>query len=72
MTNEKVTLRDVYAVSNRLEDKLDNALDKMDGRISSLEQANARSRGFAAAIGAVTGAGITLLGSFIQAGILHK
>lgn len=72
MTDSKVTLKDVYEVVNRLEDKMDLSTAKLEERLAKVEDAQARSKGFSAAIGAVTGAMITLVGSLIQGGVFHK
>lgn len=55
MNGERVTLQDVYAVVNRLEDKVDNTLtayskrmDNQDGKISTIESkvSNIEGRSF--------------------------
>ena len=37
MTNSKVTLRDIYTVVNRLEDKVDRKYENIDERVNTLE-----------------------------------
>jgi len=51
MANSKVSLRDVYEITNRIEDKL----DKMESRVSALEIWKAEMMGkMAIIVGAVT------------------
>lgn len=76
MTNDKVTLKDVYEVVNRLEDKMDSNLKEMNKRIDTQEEsiniikeAQANARGFNTALGAVAGAVVSIIGAIIQS---HK
>lgn len=79
MTDSKVTLKDVYEVVNRLEDKMDLSLKEMGKRIdlqeesiNSIKESQANARGFNTALGAVAGAIMSIIGSLIQSGGFHK
>lgn len=72
---DKVTLTKVYEVVNRLEDKVDANLhdiskrvDSQDADIQKIKEAQANARGFNAALGAVAGAVVSIVGAFIQRG----
>jgi len=43
MSTSKVTLNDVYAVVNRLEDKVDKRLCEVDMRVNRLEELKAQA-----------------------------
>ena len=55
MANSKVTLKDIYDVMNRLEDKMDKRLSDIEGRVDILEDFKSRILGIAAIIAAFTG-----------------
>lgn len=75
MTNEKANIREVYEIVNRLELKIDSNLrdiskrvDIQDAQIQKIKEAQANTRGFNAALGAVAGAVVSIVGAFIQRG----
>jgi len=55
MTNGKVTLRDIYEVVNRLEEKQDERLEKLENRVDTLENFRDRLLGIATVVGLFTG-----------------
>lgn len=76
---EQVTLQQVYEIVNRLEDKVDKSYGEMRGAVTEntqsigkIQNQIAGMRGFSAAVYAVIGGIITLVGSWIAGGGLHK
>ena len=63
MANSKVTLKDIYDVVNRLEDKTDKRMCAIEARVDILEDFKGRVMGIAAIIGSIFGA---LVSWFIQ------
>ena len=55
MTNKRITLKDVYDVVNRLEDKVDRRLVILECRVDKLENFKTRVITAAGIIGAVAG-----------------
>lgn len=53
--NNRVTLKDVYEVVNRLEDKMDTRLKDLEDRVETNESFRNRFLGIAAVIGAFAG-----------------
>jgi len=66
--NGRVTLKDVYEVANRLEEKL----DKMDERVSTLEIWRANLMGKIAIVGAVVILGFNLVIEYVKTEIFKK
>lgn len=61
MANTKVTLRDVYAVVNRLEDKMDERLKFIEQCVDKNTYFRYRILGVAGVIGAVAGGAISVM-----------
>lgn len=53
---ERVTLREVYDILNRLEDKMDKRLSSVEGRSDDLDRRLAHMEGKASVAGSVAGA----------------
>ena len=56
MTNSKVSLKDIYEVVNRLEDKMDKRLCDVEKRVDILEDFKGRILGMSAVVGSIFGA----------------
>lgn len=55
-TNGKVTLKDIYEIVNRLEDKMDERLCSVEKRVDILEDFKSRILGIATIISVISGA----------------
>ena len=55
MSNSKVTLNDIYAVMNRLEDKMDARVSEIEKRVDILEDFRSKLLGMSALVAALTG-----------------
>jgi hypothetical protein len=56
MTNSKVSLKDIYDVVNRLEDKMDKRLCDVETRVNVLEDFKGKMAGMTAIISTIFGA----------------
>ena len=61
MTNSKVSLKDIYDVVNRLEDKMDKRLCGVESRVDILEDFKGKIVGMAAIISTIFGALVSWL-----------
>jgi len=55
MTNDKITLRDIYEVVEKSNDKMDRRMCELEDRVNCLEDFKARILGMAAVIAAFVG-----------------
>jgi hypothetical protein len=55
MTNDKVSLKDIYEIVDRMEQKLDKRMCQLEGRVDVLEDFKARILGMAAVVAAFVG-----------------
>jgi len=55
MTNDKITLRDIYEVVEKYNDKIDKRMCELEDRVNILENFKARVLGMAAVIAAFVG-----------------
>ena len=53
--NNRIMIQDIYDVVNRLEDKLDKRLEKVEGRIDSLEDFKGRITGISVVVSVFAG-----------------
>lgn len=63
---DDISLRDVYDIVNRLEDKVDRSLDGHNRRISSLEEAKSFTSGGFAAVAFIISSAVTLVGVYLD------
>jgi hypothetical protein len=66
MPNNKVTIRDIYEIVNRLEDKVDRRLCLIDDKINSLESFKDNLTGKIALLAAILSMGLTLLFNYVK------
>ena len=78
-TNNKVTLKDIYEVSNRLEDKMDKGFNKIAAgveenaeRITAIEYWKANLVGKLTAVLAILSFGITIVKDWVQEKLFGK
>lgn len=61
MSSEKITLRDIYDVVNRLEDKVDKRITNVEDDIKELKSFQSRAMGVASVMAAF----VSLIATFI-------
>jgi archaellum component FlaC len=73
MSGDKVTLKDIYAIVNRLEDKMDHNLDEMKTNISTtnkqladIQSQVSNIKGWAAGIALTVSVAISLLSVILK------
>jgi hypothetical protein len=61
MANNKISLKDIYEIVNRLEDKMDRRLLILENRVDILEEFKGKVLGIAGFIGALAGSVISVI-----------
>lgn len=61
MSKDTVTLRDVYAVMQRVEDKMDKRFEETDGRIDKIEGFQNKLMGIASILSVLFASGISFI-----------
>lgn len=57
MSTERVTLRDIYEIVNRLEEKMDDKIALIDDRVGAIESFQNKILGIGAVLSAILGMG---------------